>query len=148
MKSYYTVLSFKQFKPLETCLVDIIQPPSTLQSSMVYRAKASMRFLEYQRSSSLCPNHKIEDWFQDTDPSFLKYPALIELYNLVPGRPLAGVANYEVFKISTKGKLVAPAKASLIAQMMKILTIEDLHERHRDSMRKVRTFNSIQISTL
>jgi len=142
MKSYYTILSFKQFKPLETCLVDIIQLPSTLQSSMVHRAKASMRFLEYERSSSLYPDHKIEDWFQDTDPSFLKHPALIELYNLVPGRPLVGVANYEVFKISSNGKLADPAKVSLIAQMMKILTIEDLHKRHRDSMRRVRVQNS------
>jgi hypothetical protein len=109
---------------------------------MVHRAKASMRFLEYQRSSSLYPDHKIEDWFQDTDPSFLKYPALIELYNLVPGRPLVGVANYEVFKISIGGKLAAPAKVSLIAQRTKILTIEDLHKRHRDFMRKVRVQNS------
>jgi hypothetical protein len=109
---------------------------------MIHRAKASMRFLEYIRSSSLYPDYKIEDWFQDTDPSFLKYPALIELYNLVPGRPLVGIANYEVFKISTDGKLAVPAKVSILAQRTKTLSIEDLHKRHRDFMRKARTYNS------
>ena len=140
----YATLSFKYFKPLDKTLIDVVNLPSSMGASILCRTTCLQRFLEYERSSLFYKDYTLEDWFGDRDSSFLKHPQLLELHRPEVGLTLHGTALYEVFKVCYNNlTLEILNKDKLQETILKIpnLSIDDLKEMHRNSLRTITSWN-------